>query len=112
MSEEFWAEFESLLKPVNTEKLEYRLYYDASSKPTHMSSHNHSDGNYVVITKEHYESLNYNCRVIDGALVFDNGDNFHIQLQKSTTGVRVVRNNANIVVEDDYTDIEYYDRNC
>jgi hypothetical protein len=91
--------------------LEYRLYYDASGKPISMSSHNHPLGQYVTITKQHYDSANYNCRVVGGKLQFDTASQFRVQLAKSTTGVKVAAGYANLVVEDSYPHIEYYDRN-
>ena len=91
--------------------IEYRLYYDAKGNPISMSSHNHTDGQYVVITKQQYDSANYNCRVVGGKLQFDTVGQIRVQLVKSTTGVKVVKGYANLVVEDDYLDIEYYDRN-
>lgn len=94
--------------------LEYRLYYDENGIPYSMASNNHPDGNYIVITKEHYDSGNYKCKVVNGKLVFiiDNPTQFHIQLKKSEKGMPVVRGHANLVVENgEYKDIEYYDRN-
>jgi len=111
MSKELAEAFNNIqdIPPV---ELEYRLYYDSKGKPITMSSHMHPEGQYVVITKQHYDSANYNCRVVGGKLLFDLSSQFHLQLKKSNTGVPVVNGYANLVVEnDEYTDIEYYDRN-
>lgn len=111
MSKELAEAFNNIL-PVPLVELEYRLYYDATGKPISMSSHNHPIGQYVVITRHHYDSANYNCRVDNGILRFDLGDQVRVQLKKSNTGVPVVNGYANLVVENnEYTDIEYYDRN-
>jgi len=75
-----------------------------------MSSHNHPAGNYIVISKEQYERPNYNCRVVKGQLKFDTEHQFRVQLKKSDTGVPVVRGHANLVADDEYPEIEYYDR--
>lgn len=109
MSKELSEAFNNIQVPLPVE-IEYRLYYDNKGKPITMSSHNHPDGKYVVITKEHYNSANYNVRIVNGKMVFDNRDQFCVQLHKSTSGVAVVNGYANLVVENDYEDIEYYDR--
>lgn len=100
-----------LYKIFPKQTLEYRLYYDAKGKPISMSSHSHPDGNYVVLTREQYDLPNYNCRVINGTLVFDLADQFRVQLSKSTSGMQVVKGHASLVVETEYPEIEYYDRN-
>jgi len=91
-------------------ELEYRLYYDATGKPISMSSHNHPDGKYIVITREQYDLPNYNCRVVRGKLQFDLENKFRVQLKKSTSGVPVVKGYAALVAEEEYPEIEYYDR--
>lgn len=103
MSDELYKTFPKL-------ELEYRLYYDAKGKPTSMSSHDHPAGNYVVITKEQYDLPNYNCRVVNGKMVFDTNNQFRVQLHKSNTGVAVVKGYAALVAEEEYPEIEYYDR--
>lgn len=93
--------------------LEYRLYYDNKGIPVAMSSHNHPDGNYIVITKEFYDNANYNCRIIDGKIeTIDTQTTFHVQLHKSTSGMPVVKGHANLPIEQQeiYKDVEYYDR--
>lgn len=110
MSDELATAFNSIPNPVAIE-IEYRLYYDSSGKPISMSSHNHPAGRYVVVTKDFYDRANYNCRVVSDKLQLDIGSQMRVQLKKSTSGVRVAVGHANIVVEDDYQDIEYYDRN-
>ena len=92
-------------------QIEYRLYHDAKGKPIAMSSHNHPDGQYVVITKQHYDSVNYNCIVINGRVVFDTANLVRVQLKKSDSGVAVVKGYASLVAEEPYPEIEYYDRN-
>lgn len=103
MSDELYQTFPEV-------KLEYRLYYNAKGQPISMSSHNHPLGNYISITKEQYDNPNYNCRVVNGKLNFDLGETFHVQLRKSTSGVAVVKGYASLVVEEEYPEIEYYDR--
>lgn len=93
--------------------LEFRLYYDNTGKPVSMSSHNHPDGNYIVISKSVYDSANYNYRVVNGKLEsIDTAQSFRIQLHKSNSGMPVVKGHASLPVEtnETYKDIEYYDR--
>lgn len=110
MSKELAEAFNNISTPEPI-KIEYRLYYNSKGNPISMSSHTHPDGQYVVITKQQYDSANYNCRVVDGKLQFDTASQFRVQLAKSSTGVKVVKGYAGLVVEDSYPDIEYYDRN-
>lgn len=110
MSKELAEAFNNIQPPAEV-KLEYRLYYDREGKPISMSSHNHPVGDYILITKHQYDFPNYNCRVVKGQLTFDLGIQFRVQLKKSSTGVPVVKGYPNLVVEEDYSDIEYYDRN-
>lgn len=111
MSDELAKAFSEIHFPPEV-TIEYRLYYDAKGVPLRMSSHNHPDGEYIVITKEHYDSANYNCKVVGGKLTFDIANQFHIQLKKSEVGIPVVRGYANLIVENnEYEDIEYYGRN-
>jgi hypothetical protein len=101
-----------LYKTFLKQELEYRLYYDNKGRPTAMASHDYPEGNYVVITQEQYEKPNYNVRVINGTVVLDTADHFHVQLKRSDTGVAVVRGHASVVLENDtYEEVEYYDRN-
>jgi hypothetical protein len=91
-------------------QIEYRLYHDSKGKPISMSSHNHPEGQYVTITKQHYDSVNYNCIVINGRVVFDTANLVRVQLKKSDSGVAVVKGYASLVAEEPYPEIEYYDR--
>ena len=52
MNNEFWDEVASLIKPIPQIELEYRIYYDESWNITSCSTHNHSYGNYLVVTKD------------------------------------------------------------
>lgn len=109
MSKELEEAFKNI-QPIPIIEIEYRLYYDEKGKPITMCSHDHPDGQYVVITKQQYDSANYNCRVRNGKLIFDTANQMRVQLQKSTSGMAVVKGHASLVVETEYPDIEYYDR--
>jgi hypothetical protein len=103
MNDELYKKFEPIT-------LEYRLYYDAKGKPITMSSHNHPDGDYIVITKDQYDLPNYNCCIVGGKMVFDTENLVSVQLKKSTSGVAVVAGYPNLVAEEEYPELEYYDR--
>ena len=109
MSKELAEAFNNI-QPIPEVQIEYRLYHDANGKPVAMSSHNHPEGDYVVITKQHYDSVNYNCIVIKGRVVFDMANLVRVQLKKSNSGVAVVQGHASLVAEESYPEIEYYDR--
>lgn len=114
--QQFWDEVEQLLNKdsQSIEQLEYRLYYDINGKPISMSSNNHPNGNYIVITKDIYNRSNYNYRVINNKLVsLDEASTIRVQLKKSTSGMPVVAGHASLPIErnEEYTNVEYYDRN-
>lgn len=95
-------------------EIEYRLYYDKNGKPVSMSSHNHPDGEYIVISKDVYDRANYNYRVVNGKLEsLDTTTTFRVQLHKSRSGMPVVAGHASIPIEQNetYTTVEHYDRN-
>jgi hypothetical protein len=111
MSKELAEAFKNI-QPTPAVQIEYRLYYDTGGNPLVMSSHNHPEGGtYVVITKQQYDRSNYNCLVVDGKLIFDIPNRVRVQLKKSNTGVAVVMGHASLVAEEEYPEIEYYDRN-
>lgn len=93
--------------------IEYRLYYDSTGKPISMSSHDHPSGDYIVISKQVYDSCNYNYRVVNGKLEPFVSTTIRLQLHKSTTGMPVVAGHASIPIEktETYPNIEYYDTN-
>ena len=94
-------------------QIEYRLYYNETGKPILMSSHNHPDGNYIVISKDIYDRANYNYRVVNGKLEsLDQTTTFRVQLHKSTSGMPVVAGHASLPIEpnENYKTVEYYDR--
>ena len=106
-----WDNFESLIKPIPKLELEYRLYYNELGHITSRSSYNHKDGNYIAVTKDEYDCY-FQYQVVNNKLVkIDNDAGYRVQLTKSTQGFRVVQGHAGILIEDeDYTDIEYYER--
>ena len=99
------------IQPLYIEPLEYRLYYDAHGNITSCSMQSHAPGDYVVVDKDTYNRY-YQYKVIKGkAVKIETLAKYKVRLQKSTTGFRVVTNNAGIILEDNekYEDIEYYE---
>ena len=111
MSNEFWQEVESLIKPIPKQDIEYRVYYDEDGAITHCTMTGDTKGNYLAVTRDEYTNY-FRYRVIKGRLVkieLDSG--YRVRLQKSAQGFPVVRGHAGLLIEDeDYKDIEYYAR--
>lgn len=109
----FWAELESLVKPVVEPEIEYRIFYNDADEITGLSMSDHPDlGQYLVVDKTVYDNYTQ-YQIKNGMLVkiaYDAG--YHVQLAKSTTGFAVVQGHAGLVVEKDeqYPNIEHYDR--
>lgn len=93
--------------------VEYRLYYDESGSIVMcmMQAPFPDNNSYVVATKAQYE-LYWKYKVVNGKLeaIPDNVE-YKIALVKSSSGFRVVKNHAALLLTDNeqYTDIEYYD---
>ena len=111
MSNEFWQEVERLIKPIPQIELGYRIYYDEYWNITSCSTHNHSEGNYLIVTKDEYENY-FRYQIVNKKLVkIDSDAKYRVKLEKSAKGFKVVRGHAGLLIEDeDYTDIEYYAR--
>ena len=111
MSNEFWEDVESLIKPIPKQDIEYRVYYDEDGEIQLCTMTGDTPGNYIVVTRDEYVSY-FQYRVVKGKLIkIDNDARYRVQLTKSTQGFPVVRGHAGILIEDeDYTDIEYYER--
>jgi len=110
MSNDFWAEFETLLNKKVPEALEYRVHYNQLGEIYLCTMQNHPlDTQYLVVTREEYDRY-FDYYVVNKLLKkIDKDSSYRVQLQKSTTGFKVVKGHAGIVVEDDYPDVEYYE---
>jgi hypothetical protein len=111
MSNEFWAEFESLLDQRDQAAPEYRIHYTDGGDIYQCTMTNHPlDTNYLVVTKNEYDEY-FHYKVVEGQLkriVHDSG--YHVQLQKSSSGYKTVKGHASLVLEDEeYTNVEYYE---
>jgi hypothetical protein len=112
MSQEFWDEFLTLLKPVVPVELEHRVYYDEQGNITSCSMQQHAEGNYLVVTEDQYNNY-FQYRVVKNSLVkIDSDAQYRVRLLKSNQGVATVKGHAGILIEDEtYSEIEYYARN-
>jgi hypothetical protein len=111
MSNEFWAEFESLLTPESIEKLEYRIHYNDGGEIYQCTMQQHPDTTqYLVVTKDEYDRY-FDYTVVEGKLKKIARDaGYHVQLQKSDTGFPTVKGHASLILEDeDYPEVEYYE---
>ena len=93
---------------------EYRAYYDDIGWIIFFAANIFPADNdkWVTISKELYITHNWHqLRVVNGKIIKQDTHRYYFPLTKSTIGVKVVKNHAGIVVEqqDEYTDIEFYD---
>ena len=96
--------------------VEYRLYYDNDGYITGFCEVDHpADTNYIVIDNPdlYFKNNTILLRVVDGKLkVLDTQPTGYTGLKRSTTGQRVVKGHAALALtlDEEYQDIEYYDR--
>ena len=107
----FWAEVESLIKPVPVVHIEYRLHYNELGEITLCSMVEHPESNqYIVVTKEEYDRY-FDYKIVKGQLKkIDHDAGYRVNLEKSNGGYCVVKNHAGLLLEpnDTYTITEYY----
>jgi len=111
MSNEFWAEFESLLDKTIPEAIEYRVHYNEQGEIYLCTMQNHPlDTDYLVVTRAEYERYFDYC-VVDAKLKkIDRDAVYRVQLRKSNTGYKTVKHHASLLIEDEeYPDVEYYE---
>lgn len=96
--------------------IEYRLYYDKDGCVTMFCETDHpADTNYIVIDNPDvfFKNNTTLMRVINGTLkILDAQPKHYMGLERSTTGQRVVKGMAALALttDEEYQDIEYYDR--
>lgn len=110
--EEFLKAFTDI--PQITVVEEYRAYYDHDGWITGFGASGFPDGdNWIHIDRVLYSTDNWaNLKLVDGKIIkIEPVYTYNFQLTSSTKGVKVVKNHAGIVVEqqEEYTDIEFYD---
>jgi hypothetical protein len=111
MSNEFWAEFETLLDKTTPEPIEYRVHYNEQGEIYLCTMQNHpADTDYLVVTKDEYDRY-FDYRVVNGLLKkIDHDAGYRVQLHKSLTGYKTVKAHASLLIEDEeYPETEYYE---
>ena len=110
--QDFFEEVNRLLVVTADPVIEYRLHYNDTGDIVMCSMQEHPDStDYVVVDQQTYE-LYFKYRVVKGKLELIKHDTgIMTSLVKSTTGFKVVRNHAALLLEpnETYTDTEYYD---
>lgn len=105
----YWAEVKVLTAP----QIEFRLHYNDDGDIVLCSMSNHPESTqYIVVDRTTYDNY-FRYQVVDKKLVkIDQTTRYSVQLQKSTQGFPVVKGHAGLVIEpnEEYKDIEYYDR--
>ena len=108
---DFWAEVESLIKPIAKVEIEYRLHYDELGEIVMCSMADHPESNhYVVVSKDKYQRY-FDYRIVKGQLIkIDQASIYSVKLTRSTIGYPTVKNHAGLIIEpvEEYQDVEYY----
>ena len=92
--------------------IEYRLHYNEQGEIYMCSMQQHPENTqYLVVTKEQYE-LYFKYKIEKGRLkLIDHNSGIKKPFKKSNSGVRTVKNNPGLVLENQetYKDIEFYE---
>jgi hypothetical protein len=97
-------------------KEEYRAYYDNDNKIMYLMANQFPDdnNNWIPITKVQYQTLECQWLWLEKDQLVERKPvyNHYFSLTPSTKGVKIVKNHAGIVVEQDeeYPDVGYYDK--
>lgn len=119
MSDNLWEEVARLVSEYDEKRpkiiKEYRLYYNTDGTVIGLWENSHPAGdNYIVLDDPGaFNSANtLLLRVHNKKLILlDPRAPAKIRLQKANTGFRVVKGHAALILEqEEYPDIEYYDR--
>lgn len=91
-------------------EIEYRIHYE-NDRITMLTMYDHPENTkYIVVDEDTYQNyLLY--KIVDGNLVkIVNNPGYVTQLQKSSSGVNVVKNHAGLVLNpnEQYKETEYY----
>ena len=110
-NDEFLKAF-SMLEHIVEEPIEYRIHYNEHGDITQCSMQRHPiDTVYIVVSKYEYEHY-YQYTIVNNKLkIIDRDPGYRVQLKKSSSGYKVVKNHAGLILEPDeaYTDTEHYD---
>lgn len=96
LDEDQLLEFFSLLKPVQTRVLEFKLYYDAGGKVITYTTDD-LPGDYIVITQEQYTEARPDVLVKNNKIVYTHLQRYVFKLEKNTEGVATSKYDINII---------------
>lgn len=109
---EFLTALTSLQATVE-EPIEYRIHYNSAGDITLCTMQNHpADTMYIVVSQDEYNNY-FHYTVVDSKLKkIDNQTGYSVKLKKSTTGYKVVKDHAGLLLEpgETYAETEYYDQ--
>ena len=111
---EFWQQVEQLTAIPQQPDTEYRLYYNEEGEITHCTNTatEPTADLFLTVSEQEYNDY-YLYKVVKGQLKKIAQDaGYVVQLEKSTSGYKVVRGHASLLLEDKevYPDTEYYGR--
>jgi hypothetical protein len=110
--DELTKAFLNIQPPEPSEPIEYRLHYNSAGDIMLCTMQQHPDTtDYIIVDKETYDNY-FRYTVVNKKLKkIDRNPDYSVKLKKSDTGIRVVKNNASIILSDDetHTNIEYYE---
>lgn len=98
------------------ESIEYRLHYDSGGNIVLCTMQNHpTDTDYVVVDKEIYNNYTkYRVDITKKQLKkIDINPGVRVQLKRSHQGYATVKGHAGLLIElnEEYTNVEYYEPN-
>ena len=111
---QFWREVEALILPIPEPEIEYRIHYNDDGDIimlTHLPTDHPKTTQYIVVDEATYKDWG-RYKIKNGKLVPIIHDLGIVSpLIKSTTGIAVVKNHANLKLDDDeiVKEVEYYD---
>lgn len=112
--DEFIKAVAALLDTTPAEPIEYRLHYNELGEIYLCTMQQHpTDTQYVVVDKEIYDRY-YDYYISEGVLKkIDRNHGYRVQLKKSDSGFKTVKNHAGIILDENetYSNIEYYANN-
>lgn len=97
-----------VIESKETEKVEYRLYYDENGYVLFYTCDKPA-GNYIVVDQNIYSEMRHDWRVIDGKLTKLIPGIMITKLKPSTTGIYCASEDVSIVVDETFTDKQQWE---
>ena len=110
-SEDEFLKAWSMIKETPAQIIEYRIHYNDQGDITMCSMVDHPDSEqYIIVNKKEYDEY-YKYNVVKNKLkLIDHNPGYYVQLKKSDSGYKVVKNHSGLLIEpvESFDDIEYY----